>query len=344
MVSSGQTPDLVEMPDRWLSLYAANGALESLEPYLAEWEASGDLNDRALEFARVVDDTAYMLPYGFYLRALFYNTELFAEAGIEGPPTTMEEFRAAAEAVSALDGKYGYCLRGGPGGLNGWMMFGAGANGSDRYFDEAGASTVAGEGWVEGFAYLAELYQDGLAPPDSVNWGFNEIVAGFYSGTCAMLDQDPDALIAIDERMEASQYDVVPFPKGPSGVAFPTIGYAGWSMFADAEDKELTWALIRHLSSLDSNLTWNKRIGALPIYAAAEEDEFYGDPKFEGWFEALADPDVRPTSMPTYVEGFAFFADSIVPRTSQELLLGQRTPQDMADEWAAFLTEANGAE
>src|SRR3954464_751323 len=38
MVSAGDTPDVVEMPDRWLSLYANNGMLESLEPYLAKWE------------------------------------------------------------------------------------------------------------------------------------------------------------------------------------------------------------------------------------------------------------------------------------------------------------------
>jgi multiple sugar transport system substrate-binding protein len=44
---------------------------------------------------------------------------------------------------------------------------------------------------------------NGLAPKDSVNWGFNEVVAGFYSGVCAMLDKDPDALIAIASAHEA---------------------------------------------------------------------------------------------------------------------------------------------
>ena len=38
MVSAGDTPDVVEMPDRWLSLYANGGRLESLEPYLAKWD------------------------------------------------------------------------------------------------------------------------------------------------------------------------------------------------------------------------------------------------------------------------------------------------------------------
>ena len=37
MVSAGDEPDVAEMPDRWLSLYARNGKLENLEPYLAQW-------------------------------------------------------------------------------------------------------------------------------------------------------------------------------------------------------------------------------------------------------------------------------------------------------------------
>src|SRR5690349_20237677 len=38
MVSAGDTPDVVEMPATWLALYGENGALESLEPYLAKWD------------------------------------------------------------------------------------------------------------------------------------------------------------------------------------------------------------------------------------------------------------------------------------------------------------------
>src|SRR5262249_50911346 len=31
MVSAGDTPDVVEMPDRWMALYSAKGMLENLE-------------------------------------------------------------------------------------------------------------------------------------------------------------------------------------------------------------------------------------------------------------------------------------------------------------------------
>src|SRR3954467_3928482 len=61
MVSAGELPDVVEMPDTWLSLYANNGLLESLEPYLAKWEHTPGLTGRALELGREVKNTAYML-------------------------------------------------------------------------------------------------------------------------------------------------------------------------------------------------------------------------------------------------------------------------------------------
>jgi multiple sugar transport system substrate-binding protein len=340
MVSAGDTPDVVEMPDRWLSLYAKNGNLENLEPYLAQWSETKDLSDRALEIARAVDNTAYHLPYGLYLRALFYNKILFKQAGIAAPPKTMDEFRDAAKKISALPGKSGYCLRGGPGGLNAWIMFGAAMAGNNIFFKPDGSSTLSDPGWIVGTAWMVNLYKDGLAPRDSVNWGFNEIVAGFYSGTCAMLDQDSDALIAIAERMKPDQYGVAPFPKGPSGKAYPTVGYAGWSIFKSSLHKDLDWKLVKALDDPAANLIWNKRVGALPIYKSAAQAPFYSSEQLKGWFQELSDPDEVPTLMPTNLPGFAYFADSLVVRTSQQALLGQISPADMNKQWAAYLTKA----
>ncbi len=87
---------------------------------------------------------------------------------------------------------------------------------------------------------MVDLYKNGLAPKDSVNWGFNETVAGFYSGTCAFLNQDPDALIAIAERMKPEDFGVAIMPKGPAGKTFPTIGFAGWSMMSGSQNKDLS--------------------------------------------------------------------------------------------------------
>jgi multiple sugar transport system substrate-binding protein len=340
MVSAGQTPDVVEMPDTWQALYGNNGQLEDLEPYVAKWDQASDLSQKALDMGRIVGGKTYLLPYGFYLRAMFYNKKLFEQAGVKEPPKTLDEFLEASKKVSAIPGKYGYCLRGGPGGLNGWVMFGAIANGDNTFFKEDGTSTFGDPGWVKGITFLTDLYKNGYAPKDSVNWGFNEIVAGFYSGTCAMLDQDPDALIAIAERMKPEDYGVTTMPKGPNGKTFPTIGYAGWSMFANSQNKDLAWKLIATLEGKEGNIAWNKKTGALPALKSAETDPFYESPQFKGWFEELGDKDVVPTIMPTYLEEFAFFKDSLVIKTSQEALLGDRTPEEVAKEWADYMTKA----
>lgn len=340
MVSAGDIPDVMEMPDTWLSLYANNGMLESLEPYLAKWEHTAGLSDRTLELGRDVKETAYMLPYGFYLRAMFYNKKLLEQAGVKEPPKTLDEFADASKKVAALPGKYGYCLRGGPGGLNGWVMFGASMAGSNEFFTKDGTSTFDSPGWVKGLTYVIDLYKNGLAPKDSVNWGFNEIVAGFYSGTCAFLDQDPDALIAIAQRIKPEDFGIMTMPKGPDGKTFPTIGFAGWSMMSKSENKDLSWKLIETLEGPEGNIEWNKKTGALPVHKSAEKDPFYASEQFKGWFDELADKNAVPTTMPTYLEEFAFFKDSLVIKTSQEALLGDITPEDLAKQWADYMTKA----
>ncbi|MFB7144455.1 ABC transporter substrate-binding protein [Agrobacterium deltaense] len=340
MVSAGDIPDVMEMPDTWLSLYANNGMLESLEPYLAKWEHTAGLSERTLELGRDVKNTAYMLPYGFYLRAMFYNKKLLEQAGVKEPPKTLDEFADASKKVAALPGKYGYCLRGGPGGLNGWVMFGASMAGSNEFFTKDGTSTFDSPGWVKGLTYVIDLYKNGYAPKDSVNWGFNEIVAGFYSGTCAFLDQDPDALIAIAQRMKPEDFGVMTMPKGPDGKTFPTIGFAGWSMMSKSENKDLSWKLIETLEGPEGNIEWNKKTGALPVHKSAEKDPFYASEQFKGWFDELADKNAVPTTMPTYLEEFAFFKDSLVIKTSQEALLGDITPEDLAKQWADYMTKA----
>ena len=341
MVAGGDTPDVVEMPDRWLALYSGSGQLLDLGPYVAEWEHGSTLTEQTKAMGSMTaGGKLEEIPYGFYLRAMFYNKDLLEQAGVDGPPETMEEFVTAANAVSELDGKSGYCLRGGPGGTNGWMMFAAAMNDSAEFFTEDGQSTIDQPGSVAGLQTLIDLYQSGAAPRDSVSWGFNEIVAGFYSGTCAFLDQDPDALIGIRDRMDAESFAVAPMPKGPGGRAFPTIGYAGWGVFADAEEPDAAASLVLHLSSPEANAEWAKFVGVIPIHEGAEQDPYFRSEQFAGWFEELQNPDTYvPLSMPTYLEGFGYFADQLSIETAQQALLGEITAQEMAEQWAEYLTE-----
>ncbi len=340
MVQAGETPDMVEMPERWMGLYANNKQLEDLGPYMKDWAEAGTLGVRAKEFGSTVNSTQFMIPYGYYINAMFYNKKLFKEAGLAGPPGTMEEFAAAAEKISALgNGKYGYCLRGGPGAFGSIQQFLNNMGGKAGYFNADGTSTFNEEGSVKGLQMMQDIYMKGWAPKDSISWGFNELVTGFYSGTCAMLNQDPDALIGIAEKMSADDFAVAAWPVGPGGKAYPALGYAGWAMLSDSPAKAETWKVMSYLLENKQNLGWAKTVGVMPIHNGAEQDAHFKTEQFKGWFDELNDPGkyvmVTP---PTHLENLGVFYDSMVPTAFQELLLGKKTAKEVADGWAAYLT------
>ena len=109
---------------------------------------------------------------------------------------------------------------------------------------------------------------------------------------------------------------------------------------AASQNKDLSWKLIETLEGPEGNVEWNKRTGALPVHRSAETDPFYASEQFKGWFAELEDKDAVPTVMPTYLEEFAFFKDLLVIKTSQQALLGDITPEEMANQWADYLTKA----
>ncbi len=344
MVQSGQTPDVVEMPDSWQGLYASNDMLVDLEARIAASGLEEKLTDKTLAMARNTGGKANMIPYGFYLRAMFWNKKIFAQAGMTEAPKTMAEFVEASKKIKALGtGVSGYCLRGGVGGTNGWMMFMAAMRGSPEFFDEQGNSLLSDPESIKGAQFLVDLYKNGHAPRDSVNWGFNEIVSGFYSGKCAMLDQDPDALISIAKSMNSEDFAVAPMPLGPSGKAYPTIGYTGWSIFKQSENKDSSWKLISHLTSPEENLTWAKKIGVLPIHKGAEKNAFFSTEQYSGWFEELNNPNYIPLTMPTHLKGWGYFGSVMAKDSSQEALLGMISTEKMVEDWAAYLTKEQQA-
>jgi len=341
MVQAGDTPDVVEMPERWLGLYGANDQLEDLGPYMKTWPDAKDLGARAIELGSAVNGKMYEIPYGYYVRGLFWNTQLFKQAGLSGPPATLADFVADAKKISALPGKYGYCLRGGAGAFTSVQIFMNTMDGAG-YFHKDGTSTFGDPGAIAGLQLLLDVYKNGYAPKDSVNWAYNEIVAGFYSGTCAMLDQDPDALLGIKDKMPADAFAVAPMPVGPSGKAFTALGYGGWAMFANSKVKDAAWKLIAFLTSPVENLQWAKFVGTLPIYKSAANDPYFATNKYKGWFAELNDSaKYQLVVVPSYLEGFGNFFDNIAPRTYEAALLGQKTAKATADGWAEYLTQQN---
>jgi multiple sugar transport system substrate-binding protein len=344
MVQSGQIPDVAEVPDKWVGLYGRLHDLVDLTPYLNKSKDSSNFTDLTWTAAKSYKNTPYVVPYGFYIRAMYYNKALFKQAGINSPPATLDEFEKDAQLISKLPGKYAYCLRGGDGGFDSTFYFMSAFMGSDQWFDKDGNSTFDSPGAIKGIQFLVNLYKKGYAPKDSVNWGFNQIVAGLYSNTCAMLDNDPDALSALQSNFaNKDDLGVAPLPLGPHDVGFPKVGFSSWGMFTASKHKDADWKLISYLTSPKVSLKWDEFLGGLiPIYKGADKNGIYAQPIHAAWFKELNDSHYKlHLSYPFYLPELGNFLDQLSVSTTQQALLGQKTPEEIAKQWADYLTKAH---
>ena len=111
MIQNNQPPDVLNLNS--FSSYARDGLL-----YAADDVLSSTTRDDFLEaFARggQYQGKLYGLPILSSARAFFYNRDLFAKAGLAGPPKTWDELVQAAKKLQALgDGVIGYALPLGP--------------------------------------------------------------------------------------------------------------------------------------------------------------------------------------------------------------------------------------
>ena len=179
MVSAGDTPDVVEMPDRWQALYANNGMLESLEPYLEEVGA----HRRAQRPG--AGDGALCQQHRLYaaLRLLSARDVLQQEALRGGGHRRRRRRRWTSSRGRREDLGHSRQVRLLPARRAGRpQRLGDVRRHHGRRQRLLQARTAPrpspSRGWVKGIAFLVDLYKNGYAPKDSVNWGFNEIVAG----------------------------------------------------------------------------------------------------------------------------------------------------------------------
>ncbi|MFP4344846.1 MAG: ABC transporter substrate-binding protein [Anaerolineales bacterium] len=85
-IASGDCPDIVG-PVGVRGLWSFEGAWLDLAPYIAEYDYDlSDFNESLVEFYELGPQGQVGLPFAVYPSALFYNKDLFDEAGLEYPP------------------------------------------------------------------------------------------------------------------------------------------------------------------------------------------------------------------------------------------------------------------
>ncbi len=162
------------------------GFLAPIDEYLAKWPDWSQFTDASKTAAKALDGKTYGVPMGTDTRALWYNKELFAKAGIAVPwePKTWDDILATARTLKArLPGVTPLNVYSGKGvgeaatmqGLE-MLLYGTG----DTLYDDASKKWITSSpGMLDSLGFIKTIFSEGLAPApqDSLDPNFGNRVS-----------------------------------------------------------------------------------------------------------------------------------------------------------------------
>jgi len=334
MLAAGQEVDIVEIRDNTVGAWINNDFLYKLDDMVANWGGKDELVEAALLAGSSIGDATYFIPQYLYVKGMLVRTDILEELGVTEMPTTTDEFLAVCKQITDPEkGQYAFALRGtgSPCKTTDIMMATEvpGLRTDNLYQTEDGTFFLDTEGGRKALQDYYELFTE-CCPPDAVNWGYNEQINGFVSGTTPFLVQDPDAVGSISGSLEPDQYTAIPMPVGASGNRYLDYGYAGLAVAANSEHPQEAFDFISYMISAEVNATICEFYGALPVNQGAyETSEMFQLPVYEAWTKEMDDPATVFTKFPLEDPRFAEYSSTVHLAAIQSFLLGQSTAEDM---------------
>lgn len=344
--SSGSGPDVVALSPMWLAQFASAGWLESLEAYVDGDPLADDLAPIAFTSGRMYKNTLYMLGHILGVYPMFYNTKMFEEAGLPGPPETLQQFRDyAIQLTDPSQNQYGYYQIGGSGwAFQQWSLWainsgGIGVNGS--LFDENGVCIFRGEAHRAGIQAFVDLYQaDQVTPRASATGGFAEAKASFCAGQIGMVMGFLPYYADFIGCMDPEEFGLAWTPAGDAG-SFYHYGCNGYAINSSSGVKEAAWEVLKFFMEPDVNSSIGEAFAALPTNINAYDDEWLSASHYD------AAKDMAASAFPIHtareLPEWANFQSNYAPEQMQLLLLGQQTLDEFVDNVSAYLEEAKAS-
>jgi multiple sugar transport system substrate-binding protein len=239
--------DIFQTDQPWISEFAKQGFLEPLNDKLTSQEL-GEFAPAALE-AVSYEKKIYGLPYLVHTPILYYNTEMFKQAGITKAPETWDEFRQDAKKLTdEKNGVYGTIVEGKQSGEPVTHLL--------DFFLQAGGTVMDGNRVmvnspenINTFNYLLGMQQeDKSSPPGAVSYDNADAHNMFMQGKAAMVINWPYMYsLASDPAQSkvAGKFAVAPQPAGKvktSAVWSWGFGISSSSKNKDAAMQFLKWA------------------------------------------------------------------------------------------------------
>jgi multiple sugar transport system substrate-binding protein len=343
-LQAGNPLDIVEGGHGEMLPGVPNGWFVDLTPYFEQWEDAKTLLPSAMVSATYYFGKPYYIPWGLQgaSKSLFVRTDVTAKAGITRDPASMQElYEFCVQITNPAANQYGFALRGKGAPVYhypAWTLHEVpNIDPNNQHFLKDGTSVYATPEFLAALKRYVDLYHKG-APPDSVNWGFNEQLNGFVSGVTPYLMQDPDAIPTIAEYLTPDQFKVIPIPLGN---AKTLLGYAmafgGLALPTVSKHKEEAWEFMKWICAPAQNAVYAKASGFLPLHSVTyENDSYFGSGLYKSWADIVTIPGyvtyVKDDPRVELVNDWAQRHEADL----QAVLLGQKTPEEVCAGWAEY--------
>ena len=280
-VLSGQGPDLYDLGTTFTPTAYSTGAFVKLTD--ADWAKVGG-RDRFVPATLGISgpDKKNEVGIPFLSRpfVMAYNKDLLAAAGIDKPATTWDGLAAQAKKLTS-------------GGVHGMAV--AYADSFDPWKFVWAMSIQAGYPILDLDARKAQIddastkkaYQtyfdwltkDKVVDPAAIGWKNAQAIAAFASGKAAFLPMvSSSSQVTLDKSAVAGKYAYAVMPTVPPGeTSNPNGGKSASSIISGdnmvvakySKNRDLTFALVKMLTSTENQVTYTKTFGDLPTNADA---------------------------------------------------------------------------
>ena len=249
--SSG-LPDLFAADIVYVPNWVNQGLFKDMSSNINGLQFKDQINKGHLS-AGTLDGKQYVLPFVLDLSMLFWNKQLFKDAGLdpEKAPATLQEFADAAKKIQALKkpGVYGTAT-----GLNcgGCLVFtwfpSIWASGGEVLSGDGKSSELASDTAKQVYSTWQDLWKSGAVLPSSAGETGPTWTAGFTEGKVGLMFY-PATLLS-STPFEAG---VAGIP-GPSGGASTFVGGDGIGVSKDSKKEAQAWNFLSWMMSEDAQV------------------------------------------------------------------------------------------
>jgi multiple sugar transport system substrate-binding protein len=338
-IAGGSAPDVAMLHRRNLLAFAAEGALVPLDPYIDEAGIEESYWYPGEYSSNIYGGQTYGLPLTEGITFLNYNTEMWEAAGLdpENFPTTWDDFVEVASQLTVMseNGQVeiaGYTL-GDSLGRNflHWLV----TNGQSSIYSEDGLTAqVNTPEAVETLAFLKRITDEALG-------GYQNLTA--FTSASSGLDQPPFVMeqsaiqsgqawqfLVISETNPDLEYQLAPFPGGPSGDGPVATNQASWSYVIPqgTDHPDAAWRLVKYLTVDEGARQFLlDQSRASPVVQYNEAEEYAGTPHWDEFLE------ISGNSRTIAVSPVQPQVEPLLDEMVQRVLIGDMTPEEGAA-WA----------